>query len=321
MIAVAWCVAGLVALIGGAELIVRAGARLAAMLGVSPLVIGLTLVAVGTSAPELAVGIEATLLGSGSLAVANVAGTNTFTLLFILGLSALLDPLALQLHTVRLHLPAMIAAALALMAMSWDGVLSRIEGGLLVGSAVVYTATVVRLSRRESRAVRAELAREYRVPRDDRRPRTVAGDVAALVAGIAMTVVGADWLVHGAVELARELGVSEAFIGLTILAIGTSAPEVVTTAVGTLRRQRDIVIGNLIGSSVYNIIVILGITCLAAPVRVDPELIRGDLPVMTAAALVCLPVFMTGHRVSRLEGGLFVTAYVVYLSHVILTRT
>jgi cation:H+ antiporter len=321
MLAIAWCVAGLVALVAGAELVVRAGSRVAARLGLSPLVIGLTVVAVGTSAPELAVGIEAALRDSGPLVVGNIAGTNTFNLLFILGLSAAVDPLAVHLHTVRLHLPAMIAAALALMVMAWDGTVSRLEGAALALAAVVYTVAVVRSSRRESRALREQLADDYRIPRSAQRPGAAVGDGATLVGGIALTVIGADWLVRGAVDLARRLDVSEALIGLTIVAVGTSAPELVTTAIGTLRRQRDIAIGNLVGSSAYNILGVLGVTGCVAPLAVDAALLRIDLPVMTAVALVCLPVFVSGRRISRPEGALFVAAYVVYLTSLIATRT
>jgi cation:H+ antiporter len=323
MIAVAWLIMGIAALIGGAELLERGGSRLAARLGVPPLVIGLTVVSIGTSTPELAVGIEAALRGSGSLAVGNIAGTNTLNILLILGLSALLKPLALSVRTVRFGLPMMIVAAVALMAMAWDGFLTRAEGAVLVGAALVFTVMIVRLARLESRAVRAEFAREYGAPREGRATRDVAWHFALLVGGIAMIVVGAKWLVDGAVQLARMLGVSDAFIGLTVVAIGTSSPELVTTVIGTLRNTRDIAIGNLLGSSIYNIILILGVTCLIPPsgIDVDPDLVGVDLPVMTAVTLVCVPVFVSGHRVTRLEGALFVGAYVAYLTYLVLTRT
>jgi cation:H+ antiporter len=323
MVASGWILLGLAALIAGAELLTRAGSRLAAQLGVPPLVIGLTIVAVGTSAPELAIGIEAALIGAGSLAVGNIAGTNTANILLILGLSALTRPLALHLQTVRFDLPVMTVACVALTAMAWDGELTRVAGVVLVGAAVVYTAAVMRWTRRESRAIRREFAAEYRKPRDGHAAREIARDVALLVVGIALVVVGAGWLVDGAEDLARMIGVSDAVIGLTVVAIGTSAPELVTTIIGTLRNNRDIAIGNLLGSSIYNIFAILGVTCLipSTGLAVDPELVRIDLPVMTAVALVCVPVFLTGRRVSRLEGALFVGAYVAYLSYLVFART
>ena len=321
--AVGWLLAGLAALVAGAELVVRSGARSAALLGVSPIVIGLTIVAVGTSAPELGVGIQAVLAGSGSLAVGNIAGTNTVNILLILGLSALLHPLKLSVQTVRFGLPVMIVAAIALTQMAWDGLLTRTEGALLVTAALLYTLVIVGVAAgRESRAVRAEYAKEYRT-RGGRGSRAVLWALTVLLVGIAIIVVGADWLVDGAVELAQTLGVSDAFIGLTIVAIGTSAPELVTTVVSTLRQERDIAVGNLLGSSVYNIAFILGVACLVAPsgIPVATELVRVDIPVMTLVTLVCVPVFISGHRVNRLEGGLFVAAYFAYLSYLVLTRT
>lgn len=322
MIATGWLLLGLILLIGGAELIVRGGSRVAAYLGIRPIIIGLTIVSVGTSTPELAVGIEAALHDAGSLAVGNIAGTNIVNILLILGMSALLRPLALERLTLRFDLPVMTVAALAMLALSLDGTLTRLEGAVLVLSAVVYTGALVAWSRQESRQVRAEYRSEYGVAPS----RRAAGDVAyaalMLVGGIGTIVVGSDWLVTGAVDLARMLGVSDAFIGLTIVAVGTSSPELVTTVIGTLKNDRDIAIGNLLGSSIYNILAILGITCLvpAGGIDVGPNLIRVDIPVMTAVALVSIPVFVSGRRVTRAEGLFFVTAYAVYLGYLLLTR-
>lgn len=311
---------GLAALVVGAEFVVRGGSRLATRLGISPIVVGLTVVSVGTSTPELAVGIEAAIQGDGALAVGNIAGTNIVNLLLILGLSAAIRPLVLQLQTLRVDLPMMAAAAVVLLVMSLDGYLSRLEGVVLLVGALAYTVVVVRLARRESVAVQVEYAHEYPKPDGDHARRHVAVDAAVLVGGIVIVVLGADWLVDGAVVLARTLGVSEAVIGLTIVAIGTSAPELVTTIVSTIRGDRDIAIGNLIGSSVYNIALILGTTAAVAPIVIVPELVRIDLPLMTAVTLLCVPVFVTGRRVARLEGFLFVSAYLVYLAYLILVR-
>ncbi|PWR20925.1 calcium/sodium antiporter [Zavarzinia compransoris] len=324
LIALLWCLAGLAALVGGAELIVRGGGRLAGRLGISPLIIGLTVVALGTSAPELAVGIEAAVQGNGSLAVGNIAGTNIVNILLILGLSAMIEPLALRLQTLRFDLPMMVAAAFALMIMAWDGTLSRGEGAVLTAAAVVYTLVVIHYTRRESRMVRVEFKQEFGAPAAGGAPlRETAGDVGALALGIAIVVVGADWLVDAAVALARLAQVSDAFIGLTIVAVGTSAPELVTTIVSTVRRERDIAIGNLVGSSIYNIFAILGITCLvpADGVEVGEHLRLVDIPVMAAVALVCVPVFSSGQAISRREGTLFVAAYAGYLAYLVLART
>lgn len=319
--AIVWIGVGLAALITGAELLVRGGAALAARLGISPLLIGLTVVALGTSTPELAVGIEAAIQGNGSLAIGNIAGTNTVNILLILGLSAALQPLALQMQTLRLELPAIVIAAATLLVFAWDGRLSRLEGLVLVAMGAAFTLAVIRLARQESLQVKLEFAREFGPWR--LASRQAATEMLLLAIGLVIIVVGADWLVDGAVELARLWKVSDAFIGLTIVAIGTSAPELVTTIISTIRGERDIAIGNLIGSSVYNILVILGVTCLipANGVEVSSHLIRIDIPVMLGVALLCIPVFVSGRRISRIEGGLFVSAYAAYLSYLIIQRT
>ncbi|MCG2839617.1 calcium/sodium antiporter [Sandaracinobacter sp. RS1-74] len=315
--AMLWIGVGLVALVSGAELLVRGGSALAARLGISPLLIGLTVVAIGTSTPELAVGIDAALQGDGALAVGNIAGTNTVNILLILGMSAALRPLAIRMQTLRLELPVIVIASAAMLAFAWDGRLMRGEGLALILMGVGFTFAVIRVARRESLAVAEEFAREY--GRARLMNRQAAAEILMLTAGIAIIVAGAGWLVDGAVALARLWHVSEAFIGLTIVAIGTSAPELVTTIISTMRGDRDIAIGNLIGSSAYNILLILGVICLvpADGVEVSRQLVRVDIPVMLAVALACVPVFVSGRQVSRLEGGLFVSAYAVYLAYLI----
>jgi cation:H+ antiporter len=321
--AAAWVVLGLAVLVAGAEMIVRSGSAIAVRLGVSPLIIGLTFVAIGTSAPELGVGIEAALEGKGSIAVGNIAGTNTVNILLILGVSAALRPLALHVRTVRIEVPAIVISSLTLAALAYDGQLSRLEGFLLVALGLAFTWLVVRTAKHDSSSVKRASAvgsglAKFRIIS----PRA-AGEALILAAGIAVIVLGAHLLVDGAVTLAKLWNLSDAFIGLTVVAIGTSAPELVTTIVSTIRNNRDIAVGNLIGSSVYNILVILGATCLvpANPILVEDELIRIDIPIMVAVALVCVPVFYSGRRVSRTEGALFVTAYIAYLAYLLTART
>ncbi len=315
-------VLGLAALITGAELLVRGGSRLAARLGIPPIVVGVTVVSLGTSTPELAIGVQSALQDDGTLALGNIAGTNTVNLLLILGLSALIRPLAMKTETLRFDLPVMSAAAALLLVMAWDGVLSRTEGVIMIIGAVLYAGWIVVWTRRESQAVKDEYDHELGVPAGQRTRRAVAVNVTLLVAGIVVIVLGADLLVDGAVQIAQTFGVSDAVIGLTIVAVGTSAPELVTTMVSTVKDDRDIAIGNILGSSVYNILLILGVTAVVAPVGaiVEPDLARIDIPVMVAATVVCIPVFITGRRVSRLEGGAFVTAYLAYLTSLVLTR-
>lgn len=314
---------GLVALVAGAEGVVRGGSRVAAGLGISPIVVGVTVVSIGASAPELAVGIDAAVAGNGSLAVGNIAGTNVVNLLLILGLSAAIRPLTLHAQTLRLDLPVMVGAAVLVTALAWNGHLSRLEGVVMVALAVVYTLVIVRVARRERAVVVAEYAREFATgPAPRHSTRFFLGNSALLLAGIAVVVLGADWLVEGSVGLARTHGLSEAVIGLTIVAVGTSAPELVTTVVSTLRGDRDIAVGNLLGSSVFNLLLILGVTTIvpAGGIVVEHELTRIDLPIMVAVALLCVPVFRTDRRVSRLEGSVFVVLYLVYLAYLLLAR-
>lgn len=316
--------AGMVIIIVGAELMLRGAARVAVLLGIKPIVIGLTVVSIGTSMPELAVGITAVTEGKGPLAVGNIAGANIINILMILGLSALIRPLPVHSLSVRLDVPVMIAASLALVVLAWDGVLSRAEGMLMLGAAVAYTFALVRLSRRESVALRREFAEEYNASLI---PKTFISSGAwnslLLFAGLPVTLLGADLLVSGAIDLAQDYGVSDAIVGLTIVAIGTTAPELATTMVATFKNDRDVAIGNLIGSSIYNILVILGVTCIAAPggIDVSDEILRIDLPLAAAIALVCLPVFTSDRMVSRLEGGVFVAAYLLYLGMLLFIRT
>lgn len=330
----AWVIflAGLVIIVLGAELLLRGASRIALLLGIPPIVIGLTIVSVGTSAPELAVGLTAVAEGKGALAVGNIAGTNMLNILFILGLSAWIRPLPLRLLSIRLDVPVMIATAAVLIVMSADRVITRVEGLVLVVAAIPYTVALIYLSRRESASARREFAEEYRTelaipppgaPLPARRLPVIAWSAVLLVVGIALTVLGAELLVSGAIDIATALGVSDAVIGLTIVAIGTSAPELATTLVATWKDDRDVAVGNLIGSSIYNVLVILGITCAASPggAELTAEILLIDLPLAALVAIVCLPVFRSGRMVSRREGGAFVVAYLLYLGSLLVWRS
>jgi cation:H+ antiporter len=307
-------VAGLAGLLVGADLLVRGAAGIASHLGVRPIVVGLTVVALGTSLPELAIGIDSVQQGSPGLAVGNIVGTNLVNILFILGLSALIRPIAFERRTLRFDLPAMTAACLALWLLALDGSLSWVDGTILTLGGAAYTAGIIWTSRQESPAVEADYeSQAERSTVRSRRELLLRG--LTLVAGIGLVLVGAELLVDGAIEVARSLDVSEATIGLTVIAIGTSAPELVTTLTSTLRGDRDIAVGNLLGSTVYNVALILGITVLAAPAtfEIPREVIAADLLALAAVALITVPVLLSGHRISRLEGGAFVAAYVGYL--------
>ncbi len=309
-------VAGLVLLLGGAEVLVRSGTALARRLGVPPIVIGLTVVSVGTSLPELAIGVDAARSGSPGLATGNIVGTNLVNLLLVLGLGALLRPVLFDRRTLRFDLPCMVAAALLLWVLARDGSLSTADGVVMVVAAVVYTVMVALAARRAGGGASVAEAD----------PPSGGGsawrDLVLLAISIAVIVWGAELLVAGAVEGARALGITEAVIGLTVVAIGTSAPELVTTVVSTLRGNAEMAVGNVIGSSVYNIALVLGVTVLSVPggFEVPDEVLASDLVLMVAATLVAAPLFVSGARLSRVEGGLMVTAYGGYLAWLLSSR-
>jgi cation:H+ antiporter len=294
------------------------------MLGVRPIIIGLTIVAIGTSAPELAIGITAVSEGQPGLAIGNIAGTNIVNILLILGMSAVIAPLPLQLLSIKLDVPVMILASVLLLFMCWDGRLTAAEGWVLVALAVIYVIVLIRLSRKEPPHVHEDFNSQYAAPffLNKWRPAVRAWNVFLLLAGIGLAILGADLLVDGASSIARALGVSDAVIGLTIVAIGTSAPEMVTTIVATLKNDRDVAVGNLIGSSITNIFVILGFTCVAGgrDIVVEKQILQIDLPLAALVAVACYPVFRSDQLVSRREGIIFVSAYVVYLVTLIWLR-
>lgn len=320
--------AGLILLVVGAEMLVRGASRLAGAVGLSPLIIGLTVVAYGTSAPEVAVSLKAAWIGQADIALGNVVGSNILNVLLILGLSATIVPLAASWQLVRLDVPILIGAS----AMAWwfaaDGTVSRLEGMLLALGIGAYTAFLLVLGRRQaSDPAHAEAAASWPgTPTPSRadadRPRLLLSGLLVLV-GLALLVLGARWLVQGAVDLARIFGVSELLIGLTIVAAGTSAPEVATSIIAAIRGQRDIAVGNIVGSNIFNLLGVLGPAALISPVgvAVAPDARSFDLPIMMAVAVVCLPVFFTGGRISRLEGLLLLGYYVAYIVFLVLQAT
>ncbi len=319
--------AGLGLLIVGAEMVVRGASKLALSLGVKPLILGITVVAIGSSAPELAIGLTSAMQGSDDLAVSNIAGTNIMNLLFILGMSAAIIPIALHSQILKLELPVIVLAALAMVLLSLDGTLSALDGALLVIGAAVYTIVLIRKSRQEPKEVVDEYEdmygeRDEKDQHDENKVRDRIINSLLLVGGLAVTIFGANLLVEGAVGMARAFGITETVIGLTIVAIGTSAPELATTIIGTIRNDRDVAVGNLLGSSIYNILVILGITAIVAPggLTVSREVLLIDISLMTLVALICIPIFITGKKITRLEGILFAAAYVVYLASIVIFR-
>ena len=303
--------AGLALLAGGGELLVRGASRLAAHFGVSPLVIGLTVVAFGTSAPELAVSLQSLQSGAATLAVGNVVGSNIFNILLILGASAMLAPLVVSTRVIWIEVPIMIGVSFLAWALAADGALSSIDGAALVLIVVAYLLWLLLTSREAGDAPEA----------DERGHSAMASGVVA-AAGLALLLLGARWLVDGAVSLASNLGVSSAVIGLTIVAAGTSLPEVAASIMATARGHRDLAVGNVLGSNVFNLTVILGGTSVAAGNLGVPEgVLSFDVIIMVAVAVACLPIFITGHTIARWEGVLFLAYYVAYLMYLVLDAT
>lgn len=309
--------AGLGLLIGGAESLVRGGSRLAASMGVSPLIIGLTLVAYGTSTPELAVSVKASLAGQPDIALGNVLGSNIFNVLFILGLCACISPLVVARRILRLDVPLMVGVSGILWWMASDGLIQRSEGLLLVLALAAYTIFIIREARSEKPLSKAEIQTYIGSGTSRKNPWRSIG---LCLLGLGLLVLGTRWFVNGAVALAQWFGLSELVIGLTIVAAGTSMPEVFTSVIAGLRGERDIAVGNVVGSNIYNILGILGVASLVAPrgVPVASAALHFDIPVMTAVAVACLPIFFTGHRIARWEGIFFLFYFAAYTAYLIL---
>ncbi len=307
MIAAISFIAGLAALIAGGETIVRAGSKLAARIGVSPMIIGLTVVSLGTSAPEMAISINAAIRGNGELAIANITGTNTLTLLLILGITALIAPLQIQTPAIRLELPVMVIGAMALFVFALDLSLNFTDGVILGLTAVVYLGLLYRNSRQEIAEAEKDTSSRVWV------------QSLILLAGLVALVIGSDWMVTGAVEIATALGVSEAVIGLTIVALGTSAPEIVTSIIASIRNQRDMAVGNLLGSVIFNVSLVGAVAAMVAPggIALLDSTNTFSMWSFLAANLLMIPVFILGKRINRIEGSVLTLLYVAYLAYLI----
>ena len=323
---IALLVVGLVALVLGAETLVKGAARLAARTGMSSVVIGLTVVAFGTSAPELAVSVGDALRGgdeAGAIAIGNVVGSNIANILLVLGTAAAIGgSLFVAQRIVRLDVPIMIGASVLLLIFVLNERLGRIEGVILLVALVVYvTWTVIAATRGSA----PEIVTEYEEALDPeelaRAP--VLADLGFVVLGLALLVVGSQSLVSSASDIAAELGVSDLVIGLTVVAIGTSLPEVATSVLAAIRGQRDLAVGNAIGSNLFNLLAVLGVTALVSPnaIPVAASAVQVDIPVMVAVAVACLPIFANGHVLRRWEGIAFLVAYAAYLVWLVLDAT
>jgi cation:H+ antiporter len=306
---VAVLVLGIVVLYFGAEWLVLGAARLAGSLNVSPMVVGLTVVSFGTSAPELVVGVLAALRGNADLAIGNVVGSNLANIGLILGLTAVVAPLAVQSRVVWREMPVMLLVTLALYPLSWDGVLSAGDGVLLLLALVAYLGHVFQSIETESPAILGEYAEFVRASTDGR-PVVRIRDVALVVSGCACLVVGGYAIVEGAVGLAAALGISEVVIGLTVVAVGTSLPELATSLVAAARGEADIAVGNVIGSNIFNIAAILGVSSVLEPMAIPAHVLTRELPALLVLCVLLFPLLRSDWRVQRWEGVVLVGAYV-----------
>jgi cation:H+ antiporter len=317
-LAVLVVLAGLALLAGGGEALVRGAVSLAHLLRVRPAVIGLTIVAMGTSAPELAVSLLAAARGNGDLAVANVVGSNIFNIAVIVGLTAVFVPITVHLSAIRLEWPVMAAISAAGLFLALDGHITRLEGAGLLFTLVLFTAYMIRVARSAVDPPDADQIAKSVAVRTVRSARhQLALDVGLTVAGVGLLVAGADALVHGAVRLAELAGLSQRVIGLTIVAAGTSMPELATSLVAARRGQADIALANVLGSNIFNIAGVLALVSLVTPQVVHPSTMRLDLWWMAGYALALFPIMRTGMRVSRLEGAALLATYVLYVGMVI----
>ncbi len=309
--------AGLILLVFGADYLVKGASNLALSLGVSPIVIGLTIVAYGTSMPEFTVSTMAAYAGSADISIGNVVGSNIFNVLFILGVSALISPLIVHTQLIRIDVPVMIGASLLLFALGVDGLLGKIDALVLTAGAIGYTWFQIYQSRKEKNStLGSEIEAEF--------PKAQQGslwvNIGWIIAGLVLLIIGSNWLVSSATDIARFLGASELVIGLTIVAIGTSLPEVATSVAATLKGERDIAVGNVIGSNIFNILSVLGLSGLVSPhgIRISDAALAFDIPVMVAVAIACFPIFFAGKTITRVRGALFLLYYVAYTLYLIL---
>ncbi|MDR9364999.1 MAG: calcium/sodium antiporter [Balneolaceae bacterium] len=305
---------GLTLLIIGAEILVRGASKIAAGLGISPLIIGLTVVAFGTSSPELAVSIKSSIAGQADIALGNVLGSNIFNILFILGLSSIIAPLFVSKQLIRFDLPIMILLSVGVLLISLDRLIGGFDGWILIIGLTCYIGTLAYFSLRKKNQI--DLTESGDEPEEVK----WGLNIIYLFAGLAMLIFGSRWFVNSAVTFAEKIGISELIIGLTIVAAGTSMPEVVTSIIAALRGERDIAVGNIVGSNIFNILAVLGISSVLAPagLPVSEAAIGLEIPLLIAVSVACLPIFFTGGTINRWEGALFLGYYIAYTLYLIL---
>lgn len=313
-------IGGAILLLYGADLLVKGASNLAKSFGISSLVIGLTVVAFGTSAPELAVTLNASATAKPDIALGNVIGSNVFNILFILGLSALLSPLFVSRQVIKSELPVMIFAVILLFILAFNNVIDQFEGILLVLSGIIYTVFTIWKSRKEETLKHAKAENITESSSPSPRKIYILKSIFYALLGLVLLVIGSNLFVDASVNFARMFGLSELIIGLTIVSIGTSLPEVATSITATFKGEKDIAVGNVVGSNIFNIVYILGISSLINPsgLSVQSSLLYFDLPLLLFVSFVCLPLFFTGQEISRWEGVLLFLFYLLYLAYLIM---
>ena len=308
-------ISGLLLFIAGGEALVRGASGLALLAKLTPAVIGLTIVAAGTSTPELVVSIDAALRGNSEIALGNVVGSNIFNIAAILGIAALVRPLRVMGSTVKMEWPVMLLASLQLFLLARDGQVDRVEGAFLVTALIVFTTYVVWVARHASTPDEAEGYTELvTASAGTGGAKAIAVHLLAIGGGVGLLALGSNLLVDGAVGIATRLGVSTTVIGLTIVAAGTSTPELVTSVVASLRGRDDIAIANVVGSNIFNIFGILGLTTVIHPLAVPEAILARDLWWMLGTTVLLFPLMWTGLRIRRLEGALLFSGFIAYLA-------
>jgi len=314
-------------LIIGAEFLVRGASNLALAMGIAPLVIGLTIVAFGTSAPEIAINLQAALNQQPDLAIGNVVGSNILNILLILGIAALIAPIGVSQRLIRWDVPIMIGASGLLLLFALDNKISSWEGLVFISIMALYTTFSIMQGRARPVQLPSEELTEPQTPLpttpelSTNQTYRLPLQILFIIAGLGLLIQGAHWLVIGGVVIAEYFGISQLIIGLTILAIGTSLPEIATVVVASLRGQQELIVGNVIGSNLFNILLVLGLSSIIAPLEISSAALTFDIPIMIATALLCLPIFFTNNLIERWEGGLFVSYYLAYTLYLIFKAT
>lgn len=306
---------GLAGLYFGGNWLVTGAARLARSLGISALIVGLTVVAIGTSTPELLVSVSAALSGSSDIALGNIVGSNIANIGLILGISGLIYPISVHVTLLRREIPIMIVVAIITYVLLNDGIVGRTDGLLLLAGMVVFLAFLVISSRREQK-VKHNIPEEEEDEKFDPQSINRLRELGRVALGIAVLMIGAQFTVDNAANIARAMGISELVIGVTLVAVGTSLPELVTSVTAALKRESDIAIGNVVGSNIFNVLGILGATALIQPVGVQQQIISFDAWVMIGFSLLVLP-FALNRKLERLEAIVFLIAYVVYVIYTV----